>query len=754
MISVCAVSSCQNLSDVWYAIDDIDERLTTVEEQVENMNTNIAALQKVCDALENRVSISRVVSFQDGYGYQIFFSNGETAVIKDGVDGKDGSDGKDGKDGADGKDGKDGRTPSISVAYDPVGGFYYWTLDGEPLLDASGSKVRANGADALAPIIALGSTLGERYVKDATYISVDGGQTWTRISGEGGVSFFRSVTVDEATGKVKMVLADGTSVELPYVKDFMFAFEKSEVYLAYGSEADVKVTYSGVSAYQIVKPDGWKASLKDSVLYVKSPSVNNTFADTEGEIAVIAVSKSGFTTISKLNVGIQEGGMDVRTVTASRSVTLECVPNKSVSRYEVYEKVFTEDEAASVGDDAIASALEDVTFQSYSGGRSVTLDVPATFDAGSKAVVFILLYNQKDKLAEVKRIGFTVEVGKVGLEISGEPALNSATLVISPDSSTEYYFLWVGKKSVLDSFKINEKDPAPLIEFLCQAGAVGGDTPKPVWLNYSGERTFDGLEADTDYTVVCVPVKTESSKEPSGYLSLLEFRTMSKSAIPPTFTADLVAEESDWLYTSVKYSFGTGSSTLYAMVTTQDEWDAYLKDHSGEDNRGYVTANAVKYACDASERTIRFDTHASTPVCIISMTENLAGVKSEIVTIRHMTPEFEKGDASCGPSVAEKTDSSVLVCANVDEMTAYCLLYCATEKEFEQISGSAELIREFVCRKGVKVVVQDGAKQLSYTFSGLSENTKYHIMAIAVDGSGKCEEYAHITDFFTDKKNS
>uniref|UniRef100_UPI004028857C PL29 family lyase N-terminal domain-containing protein n=1 Tax=Candidatus Cryptobacteroides bacterium TaxID=3085639 RepID=UPI004028857C len=152
-----------DLSDVWNSIDNIDDRLSQVEKKIEEMNTNIDALSKICDALSSNVSVSSVTPLQDASGYEIVFSDGTKATIH-------------------------------------------------------------NGTDAEFPRLASGASLGEPYVQDATYISVDGGKTWTRISGENGVSFFESVKADESSSKVTLVLADGTVIEVPFVKDFMFAF--------------------------------------------------------------------------------------------------------------------------------------------------------------------------------------------------------------------------------------------------------------------------------------------------------------------------------------------------------------------------------------------------------------------------------------------------------------------------------------------------------------------------------------------------
>lgn len=235
VLSACVLPACKtDLSDVWNSIDNIDDRLSQVEKKTEEMNTNIDALGKICDALSSNVSVSSVTPLQDASGYEIVFSDGTKATIH-------------------------------------------------------------NGTDAELPRLASGASLGETYVQDATCISVDGGKTWTRISGENGVSFFESVKADESSSKVTLVLADGTVIEVPFVKDFMFAFAESEVKVAYGAEVEVPVTQKGVVTSQIVKPDGWNVTLKEDAVIVKAPSLANDFAETEGDVAVIAVSKGGFT---------------------------------------------------------------------------------------------------------------------------------------------------------------------------------------------------------------------------------------------------------------------------------------------------------------------------------------------------------------------------------------------------------------------------------------------------------------------------
>lgn len=90
-VSVCAIPACKtDLSDVWNSIDNIEDRLSDVEKKIEGMNSNIDALSKLCEALSANVSVASVVPLQDAAGYEIVFSDGTKATIRNGADGKDG----------------------------------------------------------------------------------------------------------------------------------------------------------------------------------------------------------------------------------------------------------------------------------------------------------------------------------------------------------------------------------------------------------------------------------------------------------------------------------------------------------------------------------------------------------------------------------------------------------------------------------------------------------------------------------------
>ena len=133
-------------------IEDLKERVEDLEKMCREMNSNISAMQAIVNALQNNDYITSITPVTEGgetIGYTITFAKGSPITIYHGTDGKDGADGKDGQDGQngqDGADGKDGYTPQIGVKQD-TDNIYYWTLDGEWLLDEDGNKIKAQGTD-------------------------------------------------------------------------------------------------------------------------------------------------------------------------------------------------------------------------------------------------------------------------------------------------------------------------------------------------------------------------------------------------------------------------------------------------------------------------------------------------------------------------------------------------------------------------------------------------------------------------------
>ena len=150
VLGLIAIGSCQqDNSNVTDRLDNLESRVSRLEQLCQEMNANISSLQSIVTALQKGDYITAVTPITSGektIGYTISFVKGDPITIYHGEDGADGKDGAPGKDGKDGQSGQDGHSPVIGVKQD-TDGIWYWTIDGEWLLDANNQKVKAVGQD-------------------------------------------------------------------------------------------------------------------------------------------------------------------------------------------------------------------------------------------------------------------------------------------------------------------------------------------------------------------------------------------------------------------------------------------------------------------------------------------------------------------------------------------------------------------------------------------------------------------------------
>ena len=264
-------------------LNDLENRLTILEERCKQMNTNISSLQKIVDALQDNLSISKVEQISDGY--IIHFSDGSTATIKNGKD--------------------SGTIPVIGVRKD-TDGCYYWTLDGEWLTDEKGNKVKAQGTDGKDGVDGEdgndgadgedgtdgtngkdGITPQLKIENGRWMLSMDDGKTWTDIGqatgadgkdgadgtdGEDGVDgkdgtngIFKSVTEDD--DNVYFTLEDDSVITIPKSDNskFAIAFDATDIAILNGGESKtISYTIEGATENTVVKAiaqDGWKVKV-------------------------------------------------------------------------------------------------------------------------------------------------------------------------------------------------------------------------------------------------------------------------------------------------------------------------------------------------------------------------------------------------------------------------------------------------------------------------------------------------------------
>ena len=175
-------------------LDQTHAKLAALQELAASVNKELTTLDRIVAALDDGHTILPDSFMETEDGYEISFRDGKKIFVPFG------------------KDGVDGRTLiPVGVRLDEDG-IYYWTVDGEWLLDAEGNRMRAGaaeGEDGIAPQVK---------VEDGFWwISVDGGETFTQlVSCEemDGVGVFSGIDLSDPA-KILLTLWDGTSIELP-----------------------------------------------------------------------------------------------------------------------------------------------------------------------------------------------------------------------------------------------------------------------------------------------------------------------------------------------------------------------------------------------------------------------------------------------------------------------------------------------------------------------------------------------------------
>ena len=318
MVALVCISMTNCNRRIKDQLEDLDNRVTALEDAVKKTNKDISALQSIVNALQNNVYVTNVITTSEGYTIQ--FSDGTSAVISNGQDGVN--------------------APVISVRQD-TDGFYYWTLDGEWLI-VDGKKVRANGKDgvdgtngingkdAITPQVRINEDTKE------WEISTDGGVNWIPtgviaegkdgedgsviVGGDSEGSLFESVDTSRKE-YVIITLADGTELKLARYDSSapMFVIKNAPqlAQIEYGKTETFEVEAENIAEYNINTPEGWKAEYENNALTITAPAKDLCHFDKEGKIAITVVSESGKMAIVKLNVmageWIQE--MELRTLT-------------------------------------------------------------------------------------------------------------------------------------------------------------------------------------------------------------------------------------------------------------------------------------------------------------------------------------------------------------------------------------------------------------------------------------------------------
>ena len=452
--SSCSTEDAFHEDKVWECIGSIISRIEELEKICDRMNSDISSLQNLVKALENNDSITGVFPIIENgveVGYEIRFEHSDTIFI---YHGKDGS------------NGKNGYTPQIGVRQDGDG-IYYWTLDGEWLLDEKGNKIKAVGVDGAdgkdgqngqdgsngsngtngqdGKDGADGITPQLKIEDDYWYISYDNGATWTQLgkatgedgkdgaNGTGGAGdniVFKSVTQDD--NNVYFTLADGTVITVHKNVAFDIVFDTANIQDV-KVHSEVKVNYEVSSSAEHVDIEVLPTNDLRAVLVPEDESNKCGY--------ILIRTGSTFDAASRVVVIVSDGNKAIM-----KSLVLNIKPEEESAQLYVYNGA-TKTVSAKGGDVTVSfitnvdcKAVIPTEYQSW-------ISVAETRALECKHIAISVAENTGDRRSgEVNvqtldgKLSVTYTISQVGASSTSSPEVgDDGTITATPASNEIFY---------------------------------------------------------------------------------------------------------------------------------------------------------------------------------------------------------------------------------------------------------------------------------------------------------------------------
>lgn len=236
-------------------MDYLMQELDSIPAQIDSMKAPIQTLAEILDALQDHDFVTSVTPFSEvpgRRGYTLTFSRHGAVKIYFGADGAD---------GADGLDGADGQMPKVGAKRDDDG-LWYWTVNGEWLLNAKGEKMQVAGHDGITPLVKI--------VNQVWYISYDNGKTWEEAGSAAAIDerVFKDIDYETYDDYVLLTLMDGSTVEISKRVLSINIWNYDEI--SAGETVSVRYqAYSGDNVAEVacIASEGWSATVFPSDSY-------------------------------------------------------------------------------------------------------------------------------------------------------------------------------------------------------------------------------------------------------------------------------------------------------------------------------------------------------------------------------------------------------------------------------------------------------------------------------------------------------
>ena len=308
--------------DLQKQVDELEQRVITLETLCAQMNTNISSIQTIIEALKQQDYITGVNPVEENtvvIGYTITFAKNKPITIYNGENG------------------------SFLGARKDSDGVYYWVLDGDWLFDDDGEKMQVSGVTPQLKI-----------ENGRWFVSIDTGKTWNDVGQATGESFFKEVD-NSAEDFVRFVFADGSEIQVPKKTTFAISFSETlPVKITAGETVEIAYTLSQGNEKTLVKAmtsNGWKATVNKKDNLSGTLSITAPTPITDDEVLVFISDGKEKTVMSAISfcIVILENVQDntVKVGGSGGDLNLEVTSNMAIQAVSKTEWIGTNEQSKS-----------------------------------------------------------------------------------------------------------------------------------------------------------------------------------------------------------------------------------------------------------------------------------------------------------------------------------------------------------------------------------------------------------------------
>lgn len=707
-----AVSCVDELSgDLEDRVDQLENRVTELESQ---MAEQIEALQGLAGG---STVVSCTLDEETGI-YTIAFSDGSIIEVNEACE------------------------SSSVVGVTEQDGKYYWTIGGEPMMDAG-------------EMVPVSVTPGIRVNPETNIWEVSpDGETWlaTGIVASEGASIFAKVDDDEDF--VYFTLADGSQLKVAKEKDFICSPLSGKQYFKAGEMKSVKLDMSDVKKSAVLaKPDGWKASIENDNLAITAPAESDASAETSGVITILAVSGSGEVILADLYVAVDTAPHEI-IIDAAQNITITVDPDL----IEGFNN-FTNDwggyyyaGACKLSEFSPESIVEQLNANTrpitYSEELKTSLaDLLGSEPEETSYVVWCLdryyvdAWSGEEKALDVKDMLFESIINvEVSFEVS-DITFEDAHISVSVKGADSYF------AAVIPQIEYNLENIIANLGF--------GDSYTVMNSNYSGSLTEYGMLSDwmgevpneissgTTYIAIAVPVLDGVTEytEADIYTQTIEI-----PAITLGGTMDVTVGEvrADLTSVETEISASEGTYKVFVNYLADDEAGKYADDEALLEY--LVSSGKEVESADLPYTYKKSSLDPGAKGSIIAVAVDRSGKAGAIAKQTANTSELTFNDIGLAVTLGSTGigDASISVAGegivsyryfNLSESQQYVAPYgSGSGRDDEGIENMLAIGTYYSIRTIYESAVTDGNAVLE--FSGLAPTEKYTLFIVGIDASG------------------